>query len=253
MTSGQYTVRPEAMRSAVGNVGGIIVSAMNVVLDLEALIVPPTSFAMIGGTVATQNTAMQGHQVGSLQMLLKLLQDVNSLVKQCVDDYDAADQQVAASFGGQPGAAQTGSSLWSSAVAPQLGTYAMNDSAGASGEPHALGNILDYMGQVGVGSHPITDVAFHDANGFANWLDASPDNQARAGVVGIYSGVVRSLGDVPGGVHSGDIVVADSGNQTIAVVGTDGQLFNHGPVDAGLISGANVRVYRPNPAPTVLS
>ena len=103
MTSGgQYMVRPEAVRSAVGNVGGIIVSAMNVVLDFEALIVPPTSFAAIGATVAGQNTAMQGHQVGSLQMLLKLLQDVNSLVKQCVDDYDSADQQVAASYGGQP-------------------------------------------------------------------------------------------------------------------------------------------------------
>ena len=257
MTSGgQYMVRPEAVRSAVGNVGGIIVSAMNVVLDFEALIVPPTSFAAIGATVAGQNTAMQGHQVGSLQMLLKLLQDVNSLVKQCVDDYDSADQQVAAAYGGQPTAPQAGSPLWSSPIAPQLANYAMNDSAGASGEPYAVGNVLDYMGHVGLGdmaSHPITDVSFHDANGFANWLDASPDNQARAGVIGIYSGTVRTLADVPGGVHSGDIVVANSGDHAIAVVGTDGGLFNHGPVAADLTSGANVRVYRPTPAPTLLS
>ena len=248
MTSGggQYTVRPEAVRSAVGNVGGIIVSAMNVVLDLEALIVPPTSFAAIGGTVAGQNTAMHGHQVNSLQMLLKLLQDVNALVKKCVDDYDTADQQVAVSYGGQPAAPQAGSPLWSSPVAPQLATHAMNDSAGAPGEPQALGNVLNYMGQVGLGqlgSHPITDGSFHDAGTFADWLDASPDHQARVGVIGIYAGTVRTFADVPGGVHSGDVVVA---GQTIGVVANEGQLVNHGPVD--LASGANIRVYRPTPA-----
>jgi uncharacterized protein YukE len=239
-SNAQYTVRPEAVRSTVGNVGGIIVSAMNVVLDLESMIVAPTSFATIGTTVAGQNTVMQGHQVSSLQMLLKLLQDVNSLVKQCVDDYDSADQHVAASFGGQPAAA-TGSPLWSSPLAPQLATYATNDSAGAPGEPHAVGNVLDYMSHVGLATPP--GVAFHDASGFANWLDASPANQAQAGLIGIYSGTVRTLTDVPGGVHSGDIVVSD---QTIGVVGADGQLVNHGPVSAP--HDATVRVYRPTPA-----
>jgi len=242
-SSGQYTVRPEAVRSTVGNVGGIIVSAMNVVLDLESLIVAPTSFATIGATVAGQNTAMQGHQVSSLQLLLKLLQDVNSLVKQCVDDYDSADQQVAASFGGSSTAA--GSPLWSSPIAPQLASFATNDSAGAPGEPHAVGNVLDYMSHVGLGPPP--GVSFHDADGFANWLDASPGNQAQAGLIGIYSGTVRTLTDVPGGVHSGDIVVADTGgDQTIAVVGADGQLVNHGPVSA--LHDASVRVYRPTPS-----
>lgn len=240
-SSDQYVVRPEAVRSTVGNVGGIIVSAMNVVLDLESLIVAPTSFATIGATVAGQNTAMQGHQVGSLQLLLKLLQDVNSLVKQCVDDYDSADQKVAASFGGSSPAPAAGSPLWSSPLAPQLATYASNDSAGAPGEPHALGNVLDYMSHVGLATPP--GVTFHDADGFANWLDASPSNQAHAGLIGIYSGTVRTLTDVPGGVHGGDIVVS---GQAIGVVDADGQLVNHGLV--GAPHDATVRVYRPTPA-----
>jgi uncharacterized protein YukE len=238
-SSGHYTVRPEAVRSTVGNVGGIVVSAMNVVQDLESMVVAPTSFATIGTTVASQNMVMQGHQVSSLQLLLKLLQDVNSLVKQCVDDYDSADQHVAAALGGTPPAA--GSPLWSSPIAPQLATYATNDSAGAAGEPYAVGNILDYMGHVGLATPP--GVTFHDASSFANWLDASPANQAQAGLIGIYSGTIRTLTDVPGGVHSGDIVVSD---QTIGVVGADGQLVNHGPVSSP--HDASVRVYRPTPA-----
>lgn len=241
---GQYTVQPEAARSAVGNVGGIIVSAMNIVHDLGSLVVAPTSFATIGASVAGQNTAMQAHQVSSMQLLLTLLQNVNSLVKQCVDNYDTADQQVAAAYGGQP-ATQAGSPLWSSPAAPQLASYATSDSAGAPGQPHDVGNVLNYMSHAGLGAHP--GVSFQNADGFADWLDASPANQAEAGVIGVYSGGVHTLADVPGGVQSGDIVVADAGgDQTIAVVGTDGQLVNHGPVVSPV--DATVRVYRPTPS-----
>src|SRR5882757_4294391 len=52
MDTGQYEVRPEAMRSAVGNIGGIIMQTVNAVLDLEKLVLAPTSFAMIGDAVA---------------------------------------------------------------------------------------------------------------------------------------------------------------------------------------------------------
>ncbi|HZC69176.1 MAG TPA: WXG100 family type VII secretion target [Jatrophihabitans sp.] len=246
MASGEYTVRPEALRGAVGNVGGVIVSAMNVVRDLEALLIAPTSFAAIGSTVAGQNTAMQGQQVSSLQLLLKLLQDVNALVRRCADDYDSADQQVAVSYGGSS-PTSAGSGLWSSQAGPQLAGHAITDSAGAPGEPHSVGNVLDYLGRTGLSSLGSTGVPDH-AGGFADWLDASPDNQARAGVVGVYAGAVRTLDDVPGGVQRGDIVVVDAvalRDPVIGVVGGNSQLLNHGPVTPDFASGADVRVYRP--------
>lgn len=249
MTSGQYCVRPEAMRSAVGNIGGIILSAMNTLLDLESLIVAPTSFAVIGSSVAGENTAMHGNQVSSLQLLLQVLQDVNGLVKQCADDYESADQEVAWAYGGPPAAPDGHSGLWSSPTAPTLAHFAMNDSAGAPGEPHAVGNVLGYLSQVGMSRQPITDVTFDDANGFADWLDESPHHQARIGVVGVYAGTVRDLGDVPGGVHRGDIVVSDAGGPpVIGVVGAHGTLYNHGVLSPECTQGATIRVYRPTPA-----
>src|SRR5438128_12171340 len=99
MTSaGQYNVTPEAVRSIVGNVGGVIMQTVNTVLDLEKLVVPPTSFATIGTAVASANTAMQTQQVAAMRSLLSLLQQVNNLVKQSVDAYDTADQAVAQAY-----------------------------------------------------------------------------------------------------------------------------------------------------------
>ncbi|KAA2266470.1 WXG100 family type VII secretion target [Solihabitans fulvus] len=258
MSTGQYQARPEAMRSTVGNVGGIIMQTINVALELESMLVSPSSFGMFGSAVASANTAMQGQQVAALQSLLKLLQEVNDLVKRSADDYEAADQAVSAGYGGHSTGGSTPSSMWSSPTASQLATYALNDSVGVGGEPHSVGNVLDYMGRVGLGdlgTKPITDVQFHDVDGFANWLDASPDNQARVGVIGVYSGTVRDLGDVPGGVHGGDVVVVDSRNvadpsqHVIGIAGTGGQLYNHGPISPDFGGLANVRIYRPMSAP----
>jgi len=53
MTSGgQFQLGPEAVRSTVGNVGGMIMQTITVLLDLERMIVAPTSFAGIGRDMA---------------------------------------------------------------------------------------------------------------------------------------------------------------------------------------------------------
>jgi len=129
---GQYQLGPEAVRATVGNVGGIIMQTVNVVLDLESMIVTPTSFATIGSAVASANTSMQAQQVVALRSLLKLLQDVNSLVKQSADAYDSADQAVSSAFGGtnHPAATTPSTGLWSSGGASQLAGVAIGDSMG---------------------------------------------------------------------------------------------------------------------------
>ncbi len=245
----QYTVRPEAMRSAVGNVGGILLQAVTTVLELESLLISPTSFATIGASVAGQNTAMQAQQVTTLRSLLNLLTQINQLVKTSADGYDAADQAVSIGYGGQPSSAS--SSLWSSPTAGQLATTAM--AAGTTpGQGNDVGSVLGYMSHAGMGD--LSSNQFGSATGFANWLDASPDHQAQAGVIGVYSGTARDLSAVPGGVHSGDVVVVDHpSTQAIGVVGSNGQLYNGGPIQPDFSDGAEVRVYRPMSVPSDVS
>ena len=247
MDTGQYEVRPEAMRSAVGNIGGIIMQTVNAVLDLEKLVVAPTSFAMIGDAVASCNVAMQAQQVAALQSLLKGLQAVNDLIKKSADAYDEADRAVAQGFGGSPSAGTANTaSLWSSPAAGLVAAQAFNDSVGAAtGDPGSVGNVLDYLGHAGLGHDSSAGQFAHDSTGFANWLDTSPDHQAQVGVIGVYSGVARTLGDIPGGVHAGDVVVV---NSAIGVAGTGGQLYNHGLITPDFGGLAMVRVYRPMPA-----
>jgi uncharacterized protein YukE len=254
MSNGQYEVQPEAMRSTVGNVGGIIMQAMNVAMDLQSTVLNVAAFANIGNTVGSQNTAMQAQQVQALTSVLNLLQKINDLVKRSADDYEAADRDVAVGYGADHGQTPGSSSLWSAPTATQLANHAINDSVGVAGEPRSVGNVLGYLSDVGVGdlgSQPITDVRFDDASGFANWLDTSPENQARLGVIGVYSGDVRDFGDVPGGVQAGDIVVVEANNlpgghhQVIGIAGNNGELYNHGIVTPEFHHGATVRVYRP--------
>lgn len=252
MDTGRFEVRPEAMRSAVGNVGGIILQTINAVIDLEAMIVAPTSFAMIGDAVASGNIAMQGQQVVAMQSLLKGLQAVNDLVRRSADEYDQTDRAIADGFGGDHPNSQPSTSLWSSPVAGQVAAHALTDSIGGTGDPHSVGNVLNYLGQAGLGHDSSAGEFSHDSNGFANWLDASPDNQTRVGVIGVYSGVARGFGDIPGGVHAGDVVVVDqgngssgSGNSVIGIAGTGGQLYNHGTVTPDFGGLSTVRVYRP--------
>lgn len=245
MDTGQYEVRPEAMRSAVGNIGGIIMQTVNAVLDLEKLVLAPTTFAMIGDAVASGNLAMQAQQVAALQSLLKGLQAVNDLIKKSADAYDEADRAVAQGFGGGTAGTANTASLWSSPAAGLVAASAFNDSLGAVGDPHSVGNVLDYLGHAGLGHDSSAGQFAHDSTGFANWLDSSPDHQAQVGVIGVYSGVARNLGDIPGGVHAGDVVVVGS---EIGVAGAGGQLYNHGLITPDFGGLAMVRVYRPMPA-----
>jgi uncharacterized protein YukE len=253
--AGEYRAQPEAMRSTVGNVGGIIVQGINAVADLERTVIAPTSFATFGGAVAAANTAMQSQQVTALRRLLTLLQQVNDLVKKSADEYQAADEAVSGGFGGRPASGSGGllSQIWGNAGASELATHAINDSAGAAGEPRSVGNMLRYLGDMGMGqlgSHPITDTRFRGVADFNDWLGGDADNQARVGVIEVFSGTARSFGDVPGGVLGGDLVVVEPmphtrGESVIGIAGDGGRLYNHGPVSADIHGLAILSVYRP--------
>ncbi len=251
--AGQYRAEPEAMRSAVGNVGGIIAHGINAVADLERMIVQPMSFATFGSAVAAANAALQSSQVTAVRTLLQLLLQVNGLIKDSADAYQAADQAVAKGYGHDT-ATPSGSSIWGGSThAAELATLAINDSAGVKGEPSSVGNVLRYLGdaQFGqLGSHPITDTRFHGVADFNDWLAGDADNQARVGLIEVYAGTARSFGDVPGGVHSGDVVVVEpllfaDRDPLIGIAGEQGRLYNHGLVDARIHGLAKVSVYRP--------
>jgi len=251
--AGEYRAEPEAMRSAVGNVGGIIAHGINAVADLERLVVQPMSFATFGSAVAAANAALHSSQITAVRTLLQLLQQVNGLVKASADAYQAADRDVAAGYGGGHGSTSAASSIWGSSHASELATLAINDSAGAHGEPSSVGNVLRYLGdaQLGrLGDHPITDTRFHGVADFNDWLAGDADNQARVGLIEVYAGTARTFSDVPGGVHSGDVVVVEpllfSDRQpVIGVAGDGGRLYNHGLLDARTGGLARVSVYRP--------
>jgi uncharacterized protein YukE len=251
--TGQYTVSPEAARSVVGNVGGIITQTMTTVLDLEKMIVAPTSFATIGSAVASANTQLQTQQVAALRSLLSLLQKVNDLVKTSVDAYQSSDQAVAAGFGGQTtttGTTPTTSALWSSPAAAQVATQAVSASTGTAAQPTSVSNVVGYLTAAGLANHSVTP-PMSSPHDFGSWLDASPDHQAGLGVIGVYSGAARGFGDVPGGVHNGDMVVIDPGSgasnpsSMIGVIGNSGQLYNNGLVQPDFGDVATLRVYRP--------
>ncbi len=250
--AGQYRAEPEAMRSAVGNVGGIIAHGINAVADLERLVVQPMSFATFGSAVAAANAALHSSQVTAVRTLLHLLQQVNGLIKASADAYQAADQDVASGYGG--GHTPAATTIWGGgAHASELATLAINDSAGSTAEPSSVGNVLRYLGDARLGrlrEHPITDTRFHGVADFNDWLAGDADNQARVGLIEVYAGTARSFGDVPGGVHSGDVVVVEpllsaERDPVIGIAGEQDRLYNHGLVDARIHGLAKVSVYRP--------
>ena len=252
MTSaGQYVVAPEAVRSSVGNVGGIILQAVNTVMELETMIVPPTSFATIGSAVASANTTMQAQQVAALKSLLSLMQQVNNLVQRSVEGYDSADQAVAASYGGNQATTTGSNGIFSGGAANALATTAVTGSVGGPGTPHSVSTVLNYLNQAGVTTGGPTGAPTGSAAAFANWLDASPDHQAALGVLGTYSGAARGFGDIPGGVHNGDMVVINPGSTAtdqstlLGVVANNGQLYNNGLIQPDFGGLANLQVYRP--------
>jgi hypothetical protein len=76
-------------------------------------------------------------------------------------------------------------------------------------------------------------------------------HQLDAGVLGVYSGDLASGQTLTGVAHAGDVVVlgpaagaAGVSGGEIGIVGSDGQLYNNGPI--GTVTGpASVWVYRP--------
>jgi hypothetical protein len=126
---------------------------------------------------------------------------------------------------------------------------AIGAGTGTSTQPDSVSNVVGYLTSAGVGTQGATGVPTSSPHEFVAWLDASPDNQAGLGVIGVYSGAARGFGDVPGGVLDGDMVVVDPGasgaGTVLGVIGNSGQLYNNGLVQPEFGSVATLRVYRP--------
>lgn len=239
---GQYRVSPEGVRAAAGNVGGLVVQAINTALDLGRLTISPSTYGEIGSQVASADSALHGQQLSALDSLLKLLQQTNDLVKRAADGYADADAAIATGYGGSPNTGGSGSIMWPDHAANQVAEHAITDSVGGSGRPQSVATVLGYLGHDPNGSVPT------DVGGFAHWLEGSPDNQNAVGVVGVYNGVARNLADVPGGVHAGDLVVVKPGSETdsmVGIAGNSGQLYNHGIIRPDFSAPATIQVYRP--------
>lgn len=251
MTAGdQYTVSPEAVRSVVGNVGGILVGTLNLVSELESLELAPNALASIGSPVAAANTEVQGQLITAMRQLLGLLQTTNGNVNTSANAYEAADQAVAAGYGGGGAVATTPTAATPGTT---LAGQVMAAGAGGTGDPHAVAPVVDSLSRLS--GHPVS-TAFATPAAFADWLDDHSEHQQQVGVLGVYSGDVASLAKVPGGLHAGDVVVAapygPSQSSELAVVGSDGRLYNDGVVSIDTPYGADVRVYRPMSAGTSL-
>ncbi|MEO9240563.1 MAG: WXG100 family type VII secretion target, partial [Jatrophihabitantaceae bacterium] len=146
--------------------------------------------------------------------------------------------------------------------AGQLASVAMAH-AGPASDGHSVDSVLGYLDRAGLGqlsSHPLEAGSFSSPTSLVNWLDTDPDNQTRIGVIGVYSGDSGNLADVPGGLHTGDLVYvarwqltggdgasyASTEHTSLGVVGSDGQLYNDGQVSTADWHGVtNLRVYRP--------
>jgi uncharacterized protein YukE len=254
-TTGEYRAEPEAMRSTVGNVGGIIANGINAVSDLEKLVLQSSAFAGFGSVVAAANEALHSEQVSAVRSLLQLLQEINGLVKHSADAYQRADEAVSDGYGGGSGSsAPAPTSIWGAPHAAQLAETAITDSVGSHhGQPSSVGNVLRYLDVANLGrlsEQPLTDSRFNGVADFNDWLAGDADNQARVGLIEVYAGTARTFGDVPGGVQSGDVVVVEPlrhfhHSPVIGVAGDGGALYNHGLVDPNLGGLAKVSVYRP--------
>jgi hypothetical protein len=264
MRSGQYAARPEVMRAAVGNVGGLIMRASGTLAAFEQLDVGTVSFAPIGSVVGSASSALQGRQVLALRSLLLLLQSVSSKVQQSADGYQDADRAVAASYSGEQVAPHTGPRIWSSSAGTAVASHAVRDSGtGSLPTPHRAESVIGYLASADLGelgadaqsrplvSVPVGPVPAGSAADLAAWLADNPAHQAQFGVVAVFEGTARGLDDTPGQLHPGDLVCiepgadAADGQVTIGVLGDDGGLHNHGRLSPDFGGVAQVHVYRP--------
>jgi hypothetical protein len=256
MGTGQYAAQPEAMRSAVGNVGGMIMHASSTLDALKRLGSDPVPFASIGSAVGSANARLQDQVVSALCSLLSLLQNVSGLVTLSADNYQNADADVAASYSGRP-AIRPEPGIWSADAGAALAARAMRDSRqGAVPAPHLAESVIGYL----VGARPgqlaphgpggALAVPIGSAGELTVWLAESPANQARLGVIAVYAGPARGLHDTPGELRPGDVVFIDPGPDaadqevTVGILGGDGGLHNHGQVYPDFGGVAQVHVYR---------
>jgi hypothetical protein len=241
------------MRSAAGNVGGLIMQASSMLLALQQQpVVDPGSLGSIGSSVGSADATLHDQQVSALSCVLSLLQGVSSKVEQSADGYQEADAAVAASYSGKPVPAREGPLTWSSSASAALASQAARDS-GAEGAttPHRAESIIGYLAEADLGQAGPLSVPVGSAGDLAAWLEDSPEHQAQLGVIAVYAGAARGLDDTPGRLRPGDLVCiepgADAADQDVivGVVGDDGGLYNHGLLSPDFGGRAEVRIYRP--------
>lgn len=221
------------VRALAGNVSSTLVDALRVAMDVETMALNPAAFARLGSPVAVAATAAHSKLAQTLRALLSLLQQLNTNVVHAADTYSGFDQNAAGTLG-----------LTSAGV---LASQAQQSGTAATATPGSVGNVLQYLDAAllgPTGTPPPAAVTGSPAQ-FAVWLD---DNQHQAGL-----GLTKVYAAGNATVRPGDVVVAGdpAGTDVIGVAGTDGQLYNNGPVAP--LTALSVRgVYRPTTSHTAL-
>jgi hypothetical protein len=95
----QYQVNPDGVGGVAENLISILGEAMSDVMALESLGIAAAAFAGIGTSVAAADLKRQAELAMSLLKLMRLFQQIVSLVQRSAQDYRAADHAVAHSLG----------------------------------------------------------------------------------------------------------------------------------------------------------
>jgi hypothetical protein len=242
--SGQFEVRPGDVQAVAGSIASQLLGALNTAVQAESLPLSAGSFSRLGSPVAAASDSMRGEFSASLRSLLALLQKLNNNALAAAAQYQSFDQNAATALGA--GQSTAGTPVTPAATSAGLGGIVAGyaQQAGApTGTGTSVAPVLGYLAAASPGRTAGLPggAAVPDAPGpFADWLDKGTGNQASLGLVKVYAGA-------PAAIQPGDVVVGSTaaGTTVVGLAGTDGRLYNGGPVGA-LADLTSLRgVYRP--------
>ncbi len=164
-----YQVNPEGVRAAAQSLSGTLSTVISGISAVEGVVLAAAAFARIGAPVAAADATRAVQMVGAAKNLVKLLGDINTLVKQCADDYDQADQAISQAFGGSSG----GTVADPSGTTDSTVTHPAADFTAGSGDSGPYGHdLVTNLVDQGVLPHEFSSMTPDEAR---DYLHSHPD------------------------------------------------------------------------------